>query len=436
MPVSANIFQQYLKAPKSVNDYRAEMDTAEAGQNALATAAMEAKARQQAMQDEEAYRGAVSASGGDQNALIKALNAQGLGTRAQAVQKSMLDAEKTRAGIDVDKSTAGKNTQATEQAAQQAHIQAAGMIQTPEDAVSWAAEAVRKGIMTPQQFQTGLARIPNDPAGMQQWKSKVQQGGMTVLQQLSSVEPKPTEVKLGNVVKFLDMNPRSPTFGKEVAPAQQMGQSPDSIASNRIQIRGQNMSDARSREFNAISREGIDSKRQQDTEMKLADDWRAQSKNYKDVNEAAKRVTSALETATTSPAATLAAATSFMKLLDPGSVVRESELGMALQASGVFDRATNYFNVLQKGKVLTPTQAADFKNITKKIYGAAQAAQRDVDSNYQNQARTYKLRPEMIVQDLGQGKTFEVNGERMEAQRAPDGKYYIQQGGKYFEVRD
>ena len=139
-----------------------------------------------------------------------------------------------------------------------------------------------------------------------------------------------------------------------------------------------------------------------DTEMKIADDYRSQSKDFKAVGDAYKQISATLDKATTSPAATLAAATKFMKLLDPGSVVRESELGMALAATGVFDRATNYVNTLKYGKVLTPSQAADFKNITAQIYGAAQAGQKQVDDSYKQQAKTYGLRPEMIVQDLGQ----------------------------------
>lgn len=91
-----------------------------------------------------------------------------------------------------------------------------------------------------------------------------------------------------------------------------------------------------------------------------------------------------------------------MKLLDPGSVVRESELGMALAATGKLDLVQNYINTLKFGKVLTPAQVADFKKTTREIYAAAQDAQRAIDANYRNQATTYGLRPEVIIQDLGQ----------------------------------
>jgi hypothetical protein len=164
-------------------------------------------------------------------------------------------------------------------------------------------------------------------------------------------------------------------------------------------------------------------KDQRDTEMKLGDDYRAQSKPFKEVSDAYKIITTSLDKATTSPAATLAGATKFMKLLDPGSVVRESELGMALAATGVFDRATNYYNTLRLGRVLTPQQAADFKNIAGQIYQAAQKQQQQIDADYRGKAQEYKLRPAMIVQDLGQNTSVNttVAGGREASGKVGDG---------------
>lgn len=150
-------------------------------------------------------------------------------------------------------------------------------------------------------------------------------------------------------------------------------------------------------------------KDKRDTEMKLADDYRTQSKGFKEASEAFKILESTLDKAATSPAATLAAATKFMKQLDPGSVVRESELGMALAASGVIDRLTNYHNTLLRGRVLTPDQVKDFKNIARQVYAASQAVQKQIDENYKRQASQYGLRSDMIVQDIGQNSTPPVD---------------------------
>ena len=120
---------------------------------------------------------------------------------------------------------------------------------------------------------------------------------------------------------------------------------------------------------------------------------------------------------------------------------------MALQASGVLDRAQNYVNILQKGKVLTATQAADFKSVSNQMFEAAQQVQQTIDADYTTKANGYKVRPDMIVQDLGQNtkapgkpgtaKDFTVDGRPMKGTLAPDGKYYVKQAnGKYAEVSD
>lgn len=175
-----------------------------------------------------------------------------------------------------------------------------------------------------------------------------------------------------------------------------------SIENNRRTVGASLANAAATREVAKSTRDAAGMQRDRDTEMKLGDDYRAQSKDFKAVGDAYKTINATLDSAEKSPAATLAAATKFMKLLDPGSVVRESELGMALAATGVFDRATNYVNTLKYGKVLTPDQVKDFKNITAQIYGAAQTGQKQIDSAFKKQAETYKLRPEMVLQDLGQ----------------------------------
>jgi len=175
-----------------------------------------------------------------------------------------------------------------------------------------------------------------------------------------------------------------------------------SRANNAATVGASYANAAATREIAGATRDAAKIKDNRDTEMKLADDYRNQGKAFKEVSDAYKQISATIDKSTTSPAATLAAATKFMKLLDPGSVVRESELGMALAASGVIDRAMNYHNVLLRGKVLTPQQAKDFKDITGQIYKAAQTQQQSIDTNYKRQAQQYGLRPEMIVQDLGQ----------------------------------
>jgi hypothetical protein len=99
----------------------------------------------------------------------------------------------------------------------------------------------------------------------------------------------------------------------------------------------------------------------------------------------------------TSAAGDLTAATKFMKLLDPGSVVRESELGMAMAATGVLDRALAYKDFIAKGTKLSPAQRADFLNVANQLYGAAASRKREIDTQYADIAKTGGLDPNLVI---------------------------------------
>ena len=100
-----------------------------------------------------------------------------------------------------------------------------------------------------------------------------------------------------------------------------------------------------------------------DNELKIRGDFRSEPiyKAHQDVQSAHSQISTSLKQA--SPAGDLAGATKLMKILDPGSVVRESELGMAMAASGLLDRVQNYANMVTSGQKLTPTQRKDFQQL-------------------------------------------------------------------------
>lgn len=105
-----------------------------------------------------------------------------------------------------------------------------------------------------------------------------------------------------------------------------------------------------------------------DNTLKLRGDFRQEPiyKAHQDVQSAYAQISQSLKQQ--SPAGDLAGATKIMKILDPGSVVRESELGMAMAASGLMDRVTNYADMVLKGTKLTPTQRKDFQTLADALY--------------------------------------------------------------------
>jgi len=112
-------------------------------------------------------------------------------------------------------------------------------------------------------------------------------------------------------------------------------------------------------------------------------------KAYQEVRSAYDQINTALKQGT--PIADVAAATKIMKLLDPGSVVRESELGIAMSSTGLLDRVTNYANQIIRGQKLTPSQRVEFKKLADEFYKASESQFNAKREEYGGIAKDYGL---------------------------------------------
>jgi hypothetical protein len=129
-----------------------------------------------------------------------------------------------------------------------------------------------------------------------------------------------------------------------------------------------------------------------ENEMALGSKFKAEPiyKDYSEMKTAFSQVVSALGAGT--PIGDVAGATKIMKLLDPTSVVRETELGMAMSAGGRLDRLQNYFNNMMTGQKLTPTQRDDFKALANELYAAAGQAYNAKRSEYEQFGNAYQFK--------------------------------------------
>jgi hypothetical protein len=153
-------------------------------------------------------------------------------------------------------------------------------------------------------------------------------------------------------------------------------------------------------------------------EQKLNADHQAESKNFVGVRDAYARLREALPEAHTHSPAALAAGTMYMKLLDPGSVVRESELGMALNATGVWDKALNYANTLANGGTLTESQVKEFSSMSRKLYDAAEKNQNSLNDQYKKRATEYGMNPDHVITDYG----HQIHEQDALDQMTPEGR--------------
>lgn len=97
-----------------------------------------------------------------------------------------------------------------------------------------------------------------------------------------------------------------------------------------------------------------------------------------------------------SGAGDIALVTSFMKMLDPGSVVRETEFANARDTVGLLDKLRNQSEEIKTGKFLSPSQRQDFVRLADQYLKAAEreglAARRSIETL----VNTYNLNPQAV----------------------------------------
>ena len=86
----------------------------------------------------------------------------------------------------------------------------------------------------------------------------------------------------------------------------------------------------------------------------------------------------------------------YMKMLDPGSTVREGEFATAQEAAGVDQRVLSTWNKLVSGERLTPEQRVDFLGRSGKLFGSAKKRRANRTAGIVKQAKSLGLDPEMI----------------------------------------
>ena len=103
-----------------------------------------------------------------------------------------------------------------------------------------------------------------------------------------------------------------------------------------------------------------------DQETKLRNEFQNVTKDYRGIRDSYTRV----EESASDPSAAgdLALIFNYMKILDPGSVVREGEFANAQNAAGVPDRVKNMYNRAINGERLGEVQRKDFVNSARKLY--------------------------------------------------------------------
>lgn len=132
---------------------------------------------------------------------------------------------------------------------------------------------------------------------------------------------------------------------------------------------------------------------------KLRDEFNAASKELVTVGDNYAKIQEV--SADNSAAGDLSLIFSYMKMLDPNSVVREQEFANAQNAAGVPDRIRAAYNKVISGERLSPNQRADFIKQAGNVYNAQKKRHEStVVKRYTAMAKRWNIDPQDVIGDL------------------------------------
>lgn len=127
----------------------------------------------------------------------------------------------------------------------------------------------------------------------------------------------------------------------------------------------------------------------------LRKEFTAETKGFADVNDAYTRV---LESAKDpSPAGDMALVFNYMKILDPGSTVREGEAASVQQAGSLPKTLVAKYNKLVSGELLEDSQRKDFVDRAGRLFKGAANNNRKRESEYTRLANLRGINPEEVI---------------------------------------
>lgn len=127
----------------------------------------------------------------------------------------------------------------------------------------------------------------------------------------------------------------------------------------------------------------------------LRNEFTELSKDFFKVNESVARVRASA--ADPSAAGDLALIFNYMKILDPGSVVREGEFATAQNAASVPDRLRAQYNKILSGERLAPDTRADFLDRAERLFEEQRTVHSMREKEYRRLADSVGADPEQVI---------------------------------------
>jgi hypothetical protein len=132
-------------------------------------------------------------------------------------------------------------------------------------------------------------------------------------------------------------------------------------------------------------------------EAELRKEFTAQAKPFIEIGQAYQKIESAA--LNPSPAGDISLIFGFMKILDPGSVVREGEFATAANAGGIDDRIRTMYNKALTGQRLDEKIRTDFLAQSRNLIESQRTLSQDLVDRYSTTASQYNLDPSRVTFD-------------------------------------
>lgn len=165
---------------------------------------------------------------------------------------------------------------------------------------------------------------------------------------------------------------------------------------------------------------GVTPEKKFDLEDKLRNQYVTRTKNFTDSKTYLDKIRASKDDL--SGAGDTALIFSFMKMLDPGSVVRESEFATARDTAGLLSSLQNAYQKAKNGEFLKPEQRRDFARLAEKYMQAAEGQEKKVRDDLGIVAKNYALNPENIFGEKGkepQGQTADQTAQPQQTEGPP-----------------
>jgi len=240
MPIDASIYQNFLRAPKSIQEYDNESDQQQQNALALQNAKIQQNALQQQQADSATYRNALKGFGSDATANYNTLIRAGLGAQAEAYKKNATDQEKVKA--DADKArfdAAAKKIDIAGQAFNYVRLNP-----TLDNANAVIDYLGQNGIYSPEQVAQYKAQVQQNPDGIGNLAEMAFRSALNTKEQLANIQTR----NLGGTTDTLSIDPV--TGATKTVNSVRNTVSPGDLLQAETTRRGQNMVDARAREAN------------------------------------------------------------------------------------------------------------------------------------------------------------------------------------------